>query len=62
MAKTTKNDKTERQALVGRLMAQQKAGERARGYRIIGVGVVVALLIIGAAAYRPVKDWWDQRS
>ena len=62
MAKTPKNVKTERQALVDKMMAEQKSGERARGYRIIGVCVVVALLIVGAAAYRPIKDWWDQRS
>ena len=62
MAKTPKNVKSERQALVDKMMAEQKSGERARGYRIIGVCVVVALLIVGAAAYRPIKDWWDQRS
>ena len=28
---------------------------------IVGVCVVVALLIVGAAAYKPIKDWWDGR-
>ena len=28
---------------------------------IVGVCVVIALLIVGAAAYQPIKDWWDLR-
>jgi hypothetical protein len=62
VAKTAKNQKTERRAVVDKMLAQQKAAERARGIRIIGVCVVVALLIVGAAAYGPVKQWWYQRN
>jgi Protein of unknown function (DUF3105) len=62
VAKTPKNEKQGRQAVVDKMMAKQKSSERARGVRIVGVCVVLALLIVGAAAYRPVKDWWDQRA
>ena len=62
MAKSSRTEKTERQAKVDKMLAQQKSAERSRGYKIVGVCVVVALLIIGAAAYRPIKDWWDLRS
>lgn len=52
---------TERQARIDAIRNQQKGAERRRGLMIVGVCVVVALLIIGAAAYQPLKDWWDQR-
>jgi hypothetical protein len=28
---------------------------------IVGVCVTIAVLIVGAAAYRPIKNWWDLR-
>lgn len=58
MAKTEKND---RRAVADKLRAQQRRAERRRNGAIIGVCVVVAVLIVGAAAYPRVKDWWDQR-
>lgn len=61
-AKSAKSAKTDRQAVVDKMLAQQKSAERARGYKIVGVCVVIGLLIVGAAAYRPVKDWWDLRA
>ena len=62
MARTSKTEKTERQAVVDKMLSQQKASERARGLKIVGVCVVIALLIIGAAAYGPVTQWWTQRN
>lgn len=62
MAKTNKIAKTERQAVVDKMLAQQKASERSRGLRIVGVCIVIAVLIVGAAAYGPVKQWWSQRN
>ena len=53
--------KTDRQAVIEQMRKQQKSAEKRRGYAIVGVCVVIALLIIGAAAYQPVKDWWDLR-
>ena len=62
MAKTNKSEKTERQATVDRMLAKQKASERSRGLRIVSVCIVIALLIVGAAAYGPLKQWWTQRN
>jgi hypothetical protein len=56
-----KSDKTERRAAVDLIRQQQKRADRRQGAIIVGVCVVVALLIIGLTAYRPIKDWWDLR-
>ena len=53
--------KSDRQAKIDAIRSQQKGAERRRGLMIVGVCVVVAVLIIGAAAYQPIKDWYDQR-
>ena len=58
MAKPKKSD---RQAIIDKMRAEQRGAERRRGFAIVGVCVAVAVLIIGAAAYQPVKDWWDLR-
>ena len=58
MAKTAKTD---RQAVVQQMRTQQKSAERRRGLAIVGVCIVVAILIIGLAAFRPIKNWWDLR-
>jgi hypothetical protein len=56
-----KSDKTERRAAVDLIRQQQKRADKRQGAIIVGVCVAVALLIIGLAAYRPIKDWWDLR-
>jgi hypothetical protein len=56
-----KTAKSERQAKIDQIRNKQKGAERRRGFMIIGVCVVIALIIVGAAAYRPIKNWWDQR-
>jgi hypothetical protein len=56
-----KTAKSDRQAKIDAIRSQQQGAERRRGLTIVGVCVVVALLIVGAAAYQPLKDWWDQR-
>jgi len=56
-----KSAKSDRQAKIDAIRNQQQGSERRRGLMIVGVCVVVAVLIIGAAAYQPIKDWWDQR-
>jgi hypothetical protein len=53
--------KTDRQAKIDQIRKKQKGADKRRGFMIVGVCVVVALLIVGAAAYKPVKDWWDLR-
>lgn len=58
MAKPAKSD---RQAVIDQIRKKQKGAEKRRGFAIVGVCVLVALLIVGAAAYKPVMDWWDLR-
>ena len=56
-----KSSKSDRQAVIDEIRKKQKGAEKRRGYAIVGVCSLVALLIVGAAAYRPVKNWWDLR-
>ena len=58
MAKTVKSD---RQAKIDQIRKQQKSAESRRGFAIVGVCALIALLIVGAAAYRPIVDWWNLR-
>jgi hypothetical protein len=53
--------KSDRRAVVDAIRKQQRGTERLRGFAIVGVCVLVALLIVGAAAYQPIKGWWDGR-
>jgi hypothetical protein len=53
--------KTDRQAVIEQIRSQQKSAEKRRGLAIVGVCAVVALLIIGLAAFRPIKNWYDLR-
>ena len=53
--------KTDRQAVIDQIRSKQKGAERRRGMMIVGVCSVIALLIVGAAAYQPIKTWWDTR-
>jgi hypothetical protein len=56
-----KSSKSDRQAVIDEIRKKQKGAERRRGFAIVGVCTLVALLIVAAAAYRPVKNWWDLR-
>ena len=56
-----KTAKTDRQAKIDQIRSKQKGAEKRRGFMIVGVCVVIALLIVGAAAYQPIKDWWELR-
>lgn len=57
-----KKDRTERQAVIDSIRSKQKSADKRRGFAVVGACVAVALVIVGAAAYQPVKDWWDLRS
>jgi len=59
MAKTVKSD---RQAKIDQIRKQQKGADARRNVAIIGTCAVIALLIVGAAAYQPLKSWWDLRA
>ena len=56
-----KQDKNDRQARIAAIRNDQKASDRRRGGMIIGAFVAVGVLIIGAAAYQPIKEAIDQR-
>ena len=58
MAKPAKSD---RQKVIDDIKKKQKGADKRRGMMIVGVCVVIALLIVGAAAYQPIKNWWDLR-
>jgi hypothetical protein len=53
--------KSERQAKIDAIRSKQQNAERRRGLMIVGVCAAVALLIVGAAAFQPIKNWWDTR-
>ena len=57
-----KQAKTDRQAVIDSIRSQQSKSENRRGMAIVGVCVLVAVLIVGAAAYKPIKDWYDLRA
>jgi Protein of unknown function (DUF3105) len=56
-----KPSKSDRQAVIDEIRKKQKGAEKRRGFAIVGVCALVALLIVAAAAYRPVRNWWDLR-
>jgi hypothetical protein len=56
-----KPSKSDRRAVVDEILKKQRGAERLHGVAIVGVCVLVAVLIVGLAAYRPVKDWYDGR-
>ena len=58
MAKQAKSD---RQKVIDDIRKKQRGADKRRGYMIVSVSAVVAALIIGAAAYRPVTNWLDLR-
>lgn len=53
--------KNDRRAAVDQIRRQQKRADQRQGAIIVGVCVLIALVIVGLTAYRPIKDWWDLR-
>jgi hypothetical protein len=62
MGKSSRTTRSERQRLAEEQLARQKAAERRRGLTIVVVCSLVAVLIVGLAAYQPLKSWWDARA
>ena len=56
-----KQEKKDRKAVIDSIRKEQRSSEQRRGLAIVGVCVVIAVLIVGAAAFKPVKDWYDLR-
>jgi len=48
--------KSDRRAVIDDIRKKQRGAERARGMVIIAVCVVIAVLIVGLAAFNPIKD------
>ena len=53
--------KKDRRTAVDKIRREQKRADQRQGAIIVGVCIVIALIIVGLTAYRPVKDWWDLR-
>jgi Protein of unknown function (DUF3105) len=59
----SKHDKSvDRRAVVDQMRKKQKNADRRRNFAIVGVCVLIAVLILGAAAVPILKDQWDQRA
>lgn len=61
MAKSTKSEKSERQKVIDDIRRKQKSAEKRQGFVILGICIVAALLIIGLAAYNPIRTWFEQK-
>lgn len=57
-----KSKKTSRREVADQLRNQQKRADKRQGAVIVGVCILVAVVIVGMAAYRPIKNWWDLRA
>jgi len=55
VAKSSKSEKSDRRQVIDEIRRKQKSADKRQGRAIVGVCVLVALLIIGAAAYSPIK-------
>lgn len=56
------NAKKDRQAVIDSVRKSQQRSERGRGMALVGISVLIGVLIIGAAAFKPIKDWYDLRA
>ncbi len=57
----TSKPRPDRRAVVDQMRARQKRADHRRNVAIVGACALVAVVIVGAAAFRPVQDWWDLR-
>ncbi len=53
--------KTDRQKVIDDIRKKQKGADKRKGFLIVGVCITIAVLIIGAAAYQPVKNSLELR-
>lgn len=56
------NKKISRREVADQLRSKQKRVDQRQGAVIVGFCIMVAVLIIAFAAYKPIKEWWDLRS
>ncbi|MDN5894522.1 MAG: DUF3105 domain-containing protein [Nocardioides sp.] len=55
------NKKQSRREIADQLRTKQKRADKRQGLVIVGVCALIALVIVGLAAYKPIKEWWDLR-
>ena len=55
MAKSSKTAKSDRQKVIDDIRRKQKGAEKRQGMVIVGVCVLVAVVIVGIAAYNPIR-------
>ena len=60
MAKKTAAQNS-RRAVIDDIRKKQANADKRRGLTIIVPLILVAVLIVAAAAFKPIKDWWDER-
>ncbi|MDN5743661.1 MAG: DUF3105 domain-containing protein [Nocardioidaceae bacterium] len=60
MAKPTKSEQSDRRKVVDNIRRKQKRADKRQGRVILGVCILVALVIVGAAAYNPVKTAFEK--
>lgn len=61
MAKSSKSARSDRQKVIDDIRRKQKRSANRQGTLIVSICVIVAIVIIGAAAYKPIKDWADNQ-
>ena len=61
MAKTTKSEKSERQKVIEDIRRKQKSAEKRQGMLILVICIVVALVIVGLAAFNPLRTWFEEQ-
>ena len=58
----SKKDRTDRQAVIDSIRKKQQGAEKRRGLAVVGLCVLVAVVIVGAAAFKPIQDWFETRA
>ncbi len=61
MAKTTKSEKSDRQKVIDDIRRKQKSAEKRQGFMIVGICIVAAVVIVGVAAFNPIRTWIEQK-
>ena len=61
MAKTTKSEKSDRQKVIDDIRRKQKSAEKRQGAVILIACILVAVVIVGLAAFNPIRTWFEQQ-
>jgi hypothetical protein len=61
VAKSTKSEKSDRQKVIDDIRRKQKSVEKRQGLMILVVCIVIAVVIVGLAAFNPIRTWIEQQ-